>query len=293
MDRDSLDGMPHRRQALPRVRHALFVFATIGCAPSRSPAPPSPTLASIDAALPDAASAPPGEAASTDAPPADAAMAEAPRCPAGQDRADPAAVLPARFTVPAAGKVCDLDDRIILVDERTVTVLTRPRLTRARAPIQRTDKLDNRCDGPGGGHAGCSITFRRVHSAVLGKLTLEFGNNVGDVLYDERQENSYRPCREVRQDVIATCSTATRFVTIEYREVPPSKPTCWQLRGAVWEGSQPTQLDVELDRAASDADHWVVHLPARAMTLRFDRRGAVLEVGAQREPCVAFRLARE
>ena len=252
--------------------------------------------ASIDAPAADATSARPADAALVDAPPtdaphADAAVAEAPRCPAGQDRTDPAAVLPARFTVPAAGKVCDLDDRIILVDERAVTVLTRPRLTRTQAPIQRTDKLDDQCGGPAEGHAGCSITFRRVHSAVLGNFTLEFGNNVGDVLYDEQQPNSFQPCREVRHDVIATCSTATRFVTVAYREVPSSKPTCWQLRGAVWEGANPTELDAELDRAASGADRWVFRLPARAMTLRFDRRAAVLEVGAQREPCVAFRLA--
>jgi hypothetical protein len=163
------------------VRRALLLFATIGCGPVRSPAPPSPMLASIAAPLADATSARPTDAAlvdapDTDAPHADAAVAEAPRCPAGQDRTDPAAVLPARFTIRAAGKVCDLDDRIILVDERAVTVLTRPRLTRTQAPVQRTDKLEGQCGGPAGGHAGCSIAFRRVHSTVLGNFTVEFGN---------------------------------------------------------------------------------------------------------------------
>jgi hypothetical protein len=262
------------------------MLATLSCGPARSPAPPRPTPA-LEPSAPRADAPPAG------ALPVDAALDKAPRCPAGQDRPDPAAVLPARFTVPATGKVCDLEDRIILVDDRavTVTVLTRPGLSRTRAAIERDERLDDRCDRPGGGHAGCSITHRRVHSAALGHLTLELGNNEGDTLYDEQQPNSYQPCREIRHDVIATCSTATRFVTIAYREVPLSAPTCWQLRGVVWERAQPTELDAEFDRAASDADHWVVRLPARAMTLRFDRGAAVLEVGAKREPCVAFRLA--
>ena len=268
----------------PELRRAFLLLA-LGCGPARSPAP-LPTPAPIDA---QPADAPPIDATPIDAPPADAAIAEA--CPAGHDRSYPAAVLPAGFTLPAAGNVCDLEDRIIVVDDRAVTVLTRPRLTRTRAPIQRADRLGNRCGGPGGGHAGCSITYRRVHSAVLGNLTLEFGNNVGDTLYDEQVPNSYQPCREVRHDVIATCSTATRFVTIAYRAVPASAPPCFHLLGTVWEGAQPAELAAELDGAASDANHWVVRLPARAMTLRFDRHVAVLEVGAKREPCVAFRLA--
>jgi len=269
----------------------LLAIGVAGCGPAHAPVSSPPPAPEIDAAIVDAAGAPADAAAPVDAPLPDAATTEAARCPAGHDRRDLAAVLPERFTVPAAGDVCDLDDRVIVVDDRAVTVVTRPRLTRTRAPIQHRERLRDRCGGPGGGHLGCSLAYRRVRSAVLGNLTMEFGNNQGNVLYDERQPSSGQACREVPQDVIATCSTATRFVTVGYREVPASSRTCWQLRAAVWEGAQPTELAAELDGAASDADHWVVRLPARDMTLRFDRHAAVLEIGATRERCVASRLA--
>jgi hypothetical protein len=187
--------------------------------------------------------------------------------------------------------VCDLADRIILVDDRSVSVLRRPKLTRARAPIRHVEKLGDRCGGPDGGHAGCSIAYRRVQSAVLGHHTLELGNNPGNHLDDDDQPNQVEECRYVPEGTIATCSTATRFVTVAY-VAGPSSPPCWHLQATLWEGDRATALDAELDRAGADSDdRWVARLPARDMTLRFDRHAAVLEAGAKRELCVAFRLA--
>ncbi len=123
--------------------------------------------------------------------------------------ANPASVLPRTFDLGTADLVCDVKDRVIVVSAKQVTVRTRPLLTPVRAPIERTGHLGDRCDGPGGGHAGCSITYWRFSSKVLGSGHLEFGNNAGNVLHDDDPDKAM-DCREYSSfEVIATCSTAT------------------------------------------------------------------------------------
>jgi hypothetical protein len=224
-------------------------------------------------------------------------------CRAGSyESADPASVLPSSFTLPTADRVCDLEDRILIVDDKHVTVVSRPRLTRTRAPIARQGSLGDRCAGPGGGHAGCSITFQRFWSPVLGRGYLEFGTSAGNMLVPDGDLNQAQGCREsIRGRGIATCSTANHFVTIAYDSPAFGQPRCWHLHATLWDSpaTQHLELDGDVDRAASAGDRWVFRFAAGsaadpAVVLGFDRRAhtATLEVAGQREPCVAFRLSQ-
>jgi len=210
--------------------------------------------------------------------------------------ANPASVLPRTFDLGTADLVCDVKDRVIVVSAKQVTVRTRPLLTPVRAPIERTGHLGDRCDGPGGGHAGCSITYWRFSSKVLGSGHLEFGNNAGNVLHDDDPDKAM-DCREYSSfEVIATCSTAKHFVLVKYQDDAAGRGSCWHLHARLWDaGDQVTELDGDVDRAASGGDRWVFRFPAAdsAVTLRFARRpgSATLEIGGERERCAVFRLS--
>lgn len=242
------------------------------------------------------ASAPP---AVVDAGPGDAAQVAA--CPEGyDDRENAGDRFPRTFHLRAADdRVCDLKERIVIVGDKTVTVLARPQLTRTRAPIERRAKLDDRCGGPGGGHAGCSITFKRFWSAALGAGHVEFGNNMGNLVAEDDDMTRAESCREDSSyGVVATCSTAQHFVLVKYRAVELGGRPCWHLEASVWDGpaEQGTQIGGDVDRAASVNNHLVLRFPAaadadRAITLGFDGRAgtATLEIAGRRERCVAFR----
>jgi len=218
------------------------------------------------------------------------------------DTPDPASVFPSTFTIRADHRVCDLKDRIILVDTKWVTVITRPLLQRTQAPIDRKDNLGNRCGGADESHAGCSITFDRFWSAALGASFLEFGTNEGNVLHDAQSPNKDQDCRESSgHAVIATCSTAKRFVMVRYLEPAVGEPLCWHLRGTVWEGpgDQSVDLEGDVDRVKSVGDSWAFHFFANsatdaAVTLTFDLRAhsATLDTAGEREACIAFRLSQ-
>lgn len=269
-----------------------WVHLALLCACGAAPMSAAPTAADRkERPAPGPQKAPERDAGATAAP--------APHCHATADRA---AVLPSGFTIPATQQVCDLEDRIILVDKQSVTVLTRPLLQRTQAPIARTEHLGDRCDTTSGGHAGCSIKFDRYWSKALGNGSLEIGTNEGNVLHDDRFPDRDQLCRNGRDPaVIATCSTARHFVAVTYLESTVGGSSCWHVGGALWGGTgeQPSELDGDVDRASSVGDSWVFHFLARsqpdaAVTLSFDRRApaAALEIGGEREPCIAFSLSR-
>jgi len=255
------------------------------------------------AAGPSGGGAAEGGAADSGAAGAGASGGGAGGCRAGSyDSGNPASALPSSFTFPTSDLVCDLEDRILIVDAKHVTVVSRPQLTRTRGPVARQEALGDRCDGPGGGHVGCSIRFKRFWSPVLGRGFLEFGTNAGNVLFPDGDQNQAQGCREsIRGQRIATCSTATHFVTVVYDEPASGSPRCWHLHATLWDspGTQPLERDGDVDRAASVGDRWVFQFAAGAagdppVVLGFDRRArtATLEVAGQREPCVAFRLSQ-
>ena len=269
-----------------------------------SPAAPAPTTASpsegASPASAPTAPAPTTALASEGAPPASAPAAPAAAttgCPAGSHApADAARPLPG-FSLLEADRICDVGDRVIVVDARSVTVVTRPRGNRTRAPISRREGLADRCSGPGGGHAGCSITFQRFWSVVLGHDYVEFGSSAGNFLAPGGDFNRARGCREPGSGPIAVCATATRFVAITDEE-RADRPSCQRLRASLWDGAadERRELDGDIDAAASTANRWVVRFPGAAgdsaIALAFDRtaRAATLEVDGRREPCLAFRL---
>lgn len=216
-------------------------------------------------------------------------------CAGGYDHRD--AVVSPSFTVSAAAdRVCDLPDRIITVGAQ-VTVLARPTLAPTTAPIDHTDHKDASCDGPGGGHAGCSIAYVRYWSAALGAgRYLELGNNAGNALLDDQGNGP--SCREDDSfGVIATCSTATRFLIVRFGEDAASATACWRVGGRLWQGAaaQPIELAGDVDRAASTGDRWAYRFPATAtsaavvLTLDRSTHRATLDVGGEHEACVAFR----
>ena len=213
----------------------------------------------------------------------------------GYDRPD-ARVSPASSLSRTDPTICDLPDRIIIV-ERGVTVLARPTLTRTTAPIDKTERLGNRCDGPAGGHAGCSITYVRTWSSALGKgRYLEFGTNAGNVLLDDHGNGP--ACREEESyGTIAMCSTAKRYLLVRFTEDAQSATPCWHVTGRLWEGAADvaTELAGDVDRSASRGTHWIYAFPATstspavALSLDGSKGTATLEVGGEREDCVAFR----
>lgn len=213
----------------------------------------------------------------------------------GYDRPD-AKVVPGFSLGRTDPTICDLPDRIIIV-ERGVTVLARPTLARTTAPIARTERLGNRCDGPGGGHAGCSITYVRTWSRVLGPgRFLEFGTNAGNVLNDDHGNSE--ACREEDSyGTIAMCSTAKRFLLVRFTEDANSATRCWHVTGRLWEGAAEVATDLagDVDRSASHGKRWVYAFPATstspavALSLDGSKGTASLEVGGEREDCVAFR----
>jgi len=213
----------------------------------------------------------------------------------GYDRPD-APVSP-RFAVSRTeSRICDLPDRILLVD-RKVTALARPTLTRTTAPIAKTERLGNRCGGPGGGHAGCSITYVRFWSRALGAgHLLEFGTNAGNVLIDEH--GNEEACREEESyGTIAMCSTAKRYLLVRFTEDANDATPCWHVTGRLWEGAADvaTELAGDVDRSASRGTNWVYAFPATstspavALSLDGHKGTATLEVGGEREDCIAFR----
>ncbi len=197
---------------------------------------------------------------------------------AGEAAAAPCKPDPPAFGIDPAGQVCDLPDRILVVGDKDVTAIDRPSLHRSRAPISRTEYLPDRCDGPGGGHAGCSITFHRYWSRVLGTDYLEFGNNIGNGIGDEacRQDTSYQ--------VVATCSTAHRFALVKRVEADNG---CAPLEVWLWEGASITRLELDAD-ARDQGDRWIVTFPDGQLV--FDRKTQTLELGGEREACVAASL---
>jgi hypothetical protein len=268
----------------------LIVLSACGLAAGRAASAP-PTRPAPVAASPSIPPSAPSAAPADAGPDAEAAPARV----GGYDRPS-AAVLPGFNVSRVDRKVCDLPDRIVLVD-RQVTVLARPTLARTTARIERTEHLGNRCDGPGGGHAGCSITYDRYWSRALGDgRYLELGNNAGNAVLDEH--GNWESCREdTSYSVIATCSTAKRFLMVRFAEDANTATPCWRVGGRLWEG--PAEASVELagdvDRTASVGHHWVYRFPATATTaevvlvLDGGRGTATLEVGGEREDCVAFR----
>jgi len=181
-------------------------------------------------------------------------------------------------------------------------VIQRPTLARVSAPIDRTEHLGDRCGGPGGGHAGCSIRFDRFWSAALGTRYVEFGTNMGDVVVDEVDPGHDEACRETGAfAVIATCSTATRLAIVRYQEPGAGEPLCWRVQAQLWDarGTAPTVLPGDVDRAGSSATRWRFRFPRDAadggdVSLDFDgaRGSAALSVGDAREACVMLRLSR-
>jgi hypothetical protein len=103
---------------------------------------------------------------------------------------------PTRLPPLARGHLCAVRDRIIVVGEQEIFVYSRDHALRARGPITRREHLDSRCDGPGGGHAGCSITFDRFWSPAVPHAYVELGTNQGNVLIDERDPNGGEPCAD-------------------------------------------------------------------------------------------------
>ena len=264
----------------PIVRRIGSLAFVIGCTPAVAPV----TTAEVHV-VPVAAVA---DAGTIDAGTIDAPMATA----CAYDKPDSSVVMPTGFAR-TNHKLCDLRDRIIIVDGKLVTVVSRPELKRTRAKVDRTEHLGNRCgDGPDGGHAGCSITFDRYWSAVLGARHLEFGTNVGNVLEGERDPNKSESCRDIGRATIATCSTAQHFVAVAYEQTA----TCWNVRASVWDGAadRPEELDGDVDRAASVGGHWAFRFatPNRRLTLELDRarRTAAVDIDGAREDCVTFQL---
>jgi hypothetical protein len=273
----------------------ILLLAT--CVPATRPAEPTPTI----------------EATPTIEP---APAADAPKPPAGvapnnvavhcyDDRLG-VVVLPS-FGTSVYGHVCDLPDRIIVVDGGRVTSIARPGLARTTAPIARQEGRSYTCGGPGQGHVGCSVVYRRYWSHSLGIHYVEFGTNQGNVLGDDGNGSKVEYCREASHyQVIATCSTAKRFAVVKYLEPDYNEPqACYHLRVWLWEGRDKiaTELEGDVDRAASAGDRWTFRFPAeRGVALAFERwqdpafmrrvaRRATLEVGGDREDCVAFRLS--
>jgi hypothetical protein len=184
--------------------------------------------------------------------------------------------------------VCDLRDRIVLVDlqQRLVTVILRPTSTRVTAPISTTDDLGDRCtdaEGHEDGHAGCSVTYERYWSPVLGASHLEFGTNAGNALDADNGSTSESCGEESTYSVIATCSTANQFVYVQQLVAAPATLTAvfWARRA-----DPASEIAAEVDRAASGGDQWTIRFAKHALV--FDRRGAVATLDGA--PCLAFRL---
>jgi hypothetical protein len=276
-------------------RFASIVFV-VACTPARAPVAPTGgepvTAVASEAAAPSDAATSNDTTGATSSGATGATSSDAGVAACRYDKPDSSAVLPATGLATPDERLCDLTDRIILVGPKLVTVITRPALKRVRAKIDRTEHLGDRCgNGPGGGHAGCSITYDRFWSAALPDHHLEFGTNAGNLLEDDRDPNHSVSCRnDSDYGVIATCSTARRFVVIKYQE----SGSCWTVHAQLWEGAadRPQELDGDVDRTASVGALWRFRFPAVSVDFDVHKRSATLDVGGDREACVVFRLSR-
>ncbi len=204
-----------------------------------------------------------------------------------------ASVLPA-YRAASDREVCDLPDRIVAVDARTVTVIVRPSLTRTTAAISRRDDHPETCGGPGQSHAGCSMFYARYWSRVLGEHSVEFGTRQGNVLW-AADDTSFEDCREgTRNRVIATCSTAHHFAIVRYVE-PDGRDAqdCYHLQLWLWADGATLDgtFEGDVERAASTGDRWVYRFPTAALAFEHGGRSAALDVAGEREECLAFRLS--
>jgi hypothetical protein len=236
-----------------------------------------------------------------------AALADA-GAPAGCHASpDVGTVLPAApFQSPAASAVCDLKDRIILVEPSSITVLERPGLKKTTGAITKTERTNPCADS--GGSAGCSLRATdRYWSPALGAhhvLELSPNGGMGPELIDERSTETdpakLSMCRPgLAGWGIASCSTAKRLVVVTYDDAAnrPQGQPCYRMRASMWTGSgdEVAGLEGDLDRAASVNGRWVLRFPAQQpvgqdIVLSFERGAATLQVGGERETCAVSRL---
>jgi hypothetical protein len=189
--------------------------------------------------------------------------------------------------------VCDLPERIILVESAMVTVIARPSLARSRGPVIRVPSLSTaRCNGPGGGHPGCSLWYQRFSSPVLGDERVQFGFGYANEVL--RSGDEREPCREeFMVHAIATCSTARRFISVRFA----TEQLCKHIEGELSDRSGSVVLEGDVDRAASVDDRWVYRFPSAGVALIFDGRAHAarleLDNGNDSESCIAFRLSAQ
>jgi hypothetical protein len=121
--------------------------------------------------------------------------------------------------------LCDLPDRVVVVDSKTTStvdpmvlrltgaVITTPRGkgSTARYPIGSGSQCVDRCNGPGGGYAGCSVGAGcSVKSAAPGASVVNLG-------LEERTggDKTQLGCGPIDHDYIGLCATRDRLVLMD------------------------------------------------------------------------------
>jgi hypothetical protein len=175
--------------------------------------------------------------------------------------------------------LCDLPDRVITVDNQQVHVLARPSMKETSAPISNQDHLGDRCDGPGGGYAGCSMTYDRYWSEALGKgAFVENGTNEGNIVGTD-SEDSAEDCRnDDPYGALATCSTASWFLQVRQD-------------GDTFTGSLFVGDAVEGAELTGTRDGDGFTFAATATTPAVTLSASTLEVGGASEPCAVITRA--
>ena len=119
-------------------------------------------------------------------------------CWSAAAKSSPPAPVPAPLPVvapaPPPDHICVLADKIVEVDAKSVAVFSKDHVLQVRSPITKDEHLPDRCGGPGGGHAGCSITYDRYWSDAIPGHVIEFGTNQGNVLIDESNPDQIAEC---------------------------------------------------------------------------------------------------
>ena len=117
--------------------------------------------------------------------------------------------------------LCDLPDRVVVVDSQTfatadptvrkmtgAVISTGARGAAVRAPIAAGSTCLDRCNGPGGGYAGCSVDAGcTIASAAPGAKAIKLS-------LDERTADGVG-CGPINRDYIGMCATRDRLVLMD------------------------------------------------------------------------------
>ncbi|MCE9575402.1 MAG: hypothetical protein K8W52_19780 [Deltaproteobacteria bacterium] len=300
------------------------------CASPSKPAPVVTAPVVVDAAAPR-------DAGAVAAAPVDAAPAAAAPVAPGTCMPDLGAVLPADPAL--AGKVfyrdgaamrsgalgvCDTPDRIVMwahgKESRTrdpqfnslvgdLIVIARDHVDRLqRASYDKGSGCSHNCEGPAGGHAGCSMTSGCwVESKVLGGARLSLYPEQGYAL--DRGEAETRGCGPQAYGfavgtVLGFCSSATHLAVLSGQPCEAGQVltlTVWDNPADRADNAEdvpvPPPLSGDLDRAHSTGTRWRYVFPAfagtRGAALSIDvgaAPSATLEVDGASEDCFVFGL---